>query len=81
MNDPILRLACVKALSESGFKLGKMAFREDATFSRFYRASHSVRDSGDEEEVRDAINKLIKKAKDEFPKVEAVLKGVFSTKP
>ena len=58
MDDPALRMACVKALSESGFKLTKKAFKEDATYSRFYRSSRPVRDSGDEEEMRDAIEKL-----------------------
>jgi len=80
MNDPALRMACVKALRESGFKLREMAFRESATYSRFYRSSRTVRASGDEEEMRDAIERLVGKAKEEFPKVEAVLKGVFLTK-
>jgi hypothetical protein len=80
MTDPALRLACVKALSDGGFKLTKMAFKENAIYSRFYRASHEVRDSGDEEEMRDAIEKVVGKAKEQFPKVEAVLKGVFQAK-
>jgi hypothetical protein len=77
MTDPALRMACVKALSESGFKLTKRAFKEGATYSRFYRSSRPVRASGDEKEMRDAMERLVGKAKEEFPKVEAVLKGVF----
>ncbi len=80
MDDPALRLACVKALSENGFKLTKMAFKENAVYSRFYRTSHDVRDSGDEEEMRDAIEKVVGKAKEQFSKVEAVLKSVFLKK-
>jgi hypothetical protein len=79
MNDPALRMSCVKALSESGFKLNKRAFKEGATYSRFYSWSRPVRASDDEEEMRDAIERLFGKAKEEFPKVEAVLKGVFLT--
>jgi len=59
--------------------LTKKAFKEDAIYSRFYRASHEVRDLGDEEEMRDAIEKVVAKAREQFPKVEAVLKGVFPT--
>ncbi len=80
MNDPALRLACVQALSDNGFKLTKRAFREEAIYSRFYRTSRRLRDSGDEEEVRDAIDRVVKRAKEQFPKVEAVLKSVFPTK-
>lgn len=80
MNDPALRMACVKALRESGYKLAEKAFRESATYSRFYRSSRTVRASGDEEEMRDAMERLVGKAKEEFPKVKAVLKGVFLTK-
>ena len=79
MTDPAVRMACVKALSEAGFRLTKMAFKESATYSRFYRASHEVRDSGDEEELRDAIEKVVGKAKEQFSKVEAVPKNVFTT--
>jgi hypothetical protein len=79
MADPALRMACVKGLSEGGFKLTKMAFNEDATYSRFYSAARPVRDSGDDEKVRDAIEALVGKAKEVFPKVEAVLKNVFLT--
>ena len=50
------------------------------SYSRFYRTSHDVRDSGDEEEMRDAIEKVVGKAKEQFSKVEAVLKSVFLKK-
>lgn len=77
MDDPALRMACVKALSEAGFKLTTMAFKEDAKYSRFYRATRTIQDSSDEEGMWTAIDGLLKKAKEEFPKVEAVLKEVF----
>lgn len=80
MNDPALRMACVEKLRDSGFKLSKKAFHVDATYSRFFRSSRSLRDSADEEEMRDTINGLFGKAKEEFPKVETVLKSVFLTK-
>ena len=80
VNDTALRMACVKVLRENGFKLTEKAFREDATYSRFCRDSRPVRDSGDEKEVRNAIETLVGKAKEQFPKVEAVLNGVFLTK-
>ncbi len=80
MTDPTKRLACVKALSGGGFKLTKMAFKENAVYSRFYRESHEVRNSGDDEQMRDAIEKVVGKAREQFPKVEAVLQGVFSAK-
>jgi hypothetical protein len=77
MTDPALRLSCVKGLRDRGYKLTKKAFDMDATFSRFYRSSRSLRDPADEEAMRDAIQGVFGKAQEEFPKVEAVFKDVF----
>lgn len=78
MDDPALRMSCVQRLKDSGFKLTKKAFDRNATYSRFYRSSRSLRDPADEEGMRDALQGLIGKAREEFPKVEAVLRDVFS---
>lgn len=78
MDDPALRMSCVKQLRNSGFKLTKKAFDTNATYSRFYRSSRSLRDSADEEGMRDSLQDLIGKAREVFPKVEAVLRDVFS---
>ncbi len=77
MSDPKLRLSCVKALRGAGFKLTKMAFNKDAKYSRFYTSSQSVSDWTNEEELTEALTTLFAKAKEQFPKVEAVLKKVF----
>ena len=78
MKDPALRMACVEGLRNGGFKLTRKAFDMDATYSRFFRSSKSVQDPADEEEVAAAIRGLVGEATQEFPKVEAVLKGVFA---
>lgn len=78
MTDPDLRLRCVKKLSEAGFKLTKKAFDEDATYSRFFRATQPVSDISDAEEVRKATEKLLARAEHEFAKAEAVFREVFA---
>ena len=80
MDDRELRMACVEALRDAGFKLTKQAFREDAKYSRFYTTTHTVSDWTDENEIADAMRTLFAKAKEQFPKVEAVLRTVFSGK-
>jgi len=77
MDDLDMRMACVKALREAGFKLMKMAFRKDAQYSRFFTLSTRVTDWTDQGGLTDAIQKVFAKAKEQFPKVEAVLKKVF----
>ncbi len=78
MDDTQLRLACVKKLKEVGFKLRKQAFDENATYSRFFGGTQKVSDMTDYEAVREAVEKLFKKAKPEFPKAEEVFRDVFS---
>ena len=80
MDDPKLRLACVKGLRDAGFSPYSKAFRDDATFSRFYRESRKLQDSANEEEMRAGIEELFGKAKEEFPKAEAVFQRVFAEK-
>ncbi|MBA7692857.1 hypothetical protein ES703_101429 [subsurface metagenome] len=77
MDDPALRLECVKSLNAAGFTLGKKAFDENATYSRFYGKTVKIKDETDYDEMRSSIEKLLEKAKDEFPKLEKVLKEVF----
>ena len=78
MTDPKLRMKLVSRLHEAGFKLGSKAFTEDAIYSRFYSPSRiAVTDPGDENEMEDAVAKLVAKAKEQFPKAEAVLREVF----
>ena len=78
MDDIQLRLTCAKKLQEAGFKLMKKAFDENAKYSRFFRANQKVPDMTDEKDVHEAIEKLLKKAKAEFPKAEKVFREVFS---
>ncbi|MBN2271828.1 MAG: PD-(D/E)XK nuclease family protein [Sedimentisphaerales bacterium] len=77
MDDPELRLSCVKKLQEAGFKFSKKAFDVNATYSRFFGASSTVSDMSDYEKVREAVEKLLKKAKAEFPKAQGVFNEVF----
>lgn len=80
MDDPGLRMACVVALRDAGFKLTKQAFKEDAKYSRFYRTTQAVPDWTDEGALSDAMRKLFARAKERFSEVEAILRGVFSGK-
>jgi hypothetical protein len=77
MDDPNLRMACVNALQDAGFKLTKMAFSNEARYSRFFNFSAMVSDWTDREDLTEAIGKVFGKAREQFPKVEAVLKMVF----
>ena len=80
MNDPKLRLACVEGLRDAGFSPYSKAFRDKAKFSRFYRASRKLQDSANEEEMRAGIEELFGKAREAFPKAEAVFCRVFAGK-
>ena len=77
MKDPKLRLACVDALKDAGFKLTKHAFTDSASFSRFYHEARRISEMNDESAVLKAVQHVLGKAKDEFPRVETVLKQVF----
>jgi len=77
MEDPALRLECIKSLKAAGFTLGKKAFDENATYSRFYGKTVKIKDETDYDEMRAAIEKLLEKAKIEFPKAEKVFRTVF----
>lgn len=77
MDDPALRLKCVKSLQNAGFNLTQQAFNENATYSRFYGKTVTIKDETDYDKMKSAIEKLLEKAKGEFPKVETVLKEVF----
>jgi hypothetical protein len=78
MDDSEIRLRLVNALKEGGFSLSNKAFDENAIYSRFYGKKHSIKDATNYEEVRDSIEKLLNKAKEEFPKTEAILRRVFA---
>jgi len=77
MDDQKLRLKCAKELKAEGFKLSPKAFKEDAKYSRFWRESYKATDMTDYEEVQTIIEKLLTKAKAEFPKAEKVFQAVF----
>ena len=77
MDDPKLRLACAKALDKAGFKLTKKAFEESAMYSRFQAHSIAVEDLSDEEEIREAVKKLLRRTKDQFAHAEKVFRSVF----
>ncbi len=77
MDDAELRLKCAEKLREAGFSLTKKAFDLDASYSRFWSKSHKVTDMTDYEEVQTIIEKLLTKAKIEFPKAEKVFQTVF----
>jgi len=77
MKDVDLRLACVKDLSKAGFKLGEKAFLKEAKYSRFFSQSLKVSDINDYKDVRKTVENLLKRAKAEFPKAEAVFREVF----
>jgi len=79
MDDLQLRLACVNELQKAGFKLTKKAFDENAKYGRFCSKSSKVSDITDHEAVREAVKKLLQKAKTEFAKAEKVFREVFSS--
>jgi hypothetical protein len=80
MNDPDLRLTVVKALKVAGFKLTNKAFDKNATYSRFYRNNAKIDGIPDYENVYSVVENLLEKAKEEFPKAEAVFRDVFEKK-
>ncbi len=77
MNDPDLRLSCVNGLKKAGFKLTQKAFAKNAKYSRFYRITNKVADMGDYKNVKEVVEKQIKKSEEEFPKAEKVFREVF----
>ena len=80
MKEPDLRPKCAKRLKEAGFKLSNKALSENAIYSRFYYKSQKVNDMTDYDEVRAAIEKILKKAKEEYPRAENVFKKIFKAK-
>ena len=77
MDSPELRITCLEKLKESGFSFAQLAFDPKRKYTRFFGKSRKVSDMTDYEDVRNAAEELFKKAKTEFPKVEAVLREVF----
>jgi hypothetical protein len=77
MNDPSLRLKCVNYLKEAGYSLSSKAFDENATYSRFYGKNVKINDMTDYNQVYEGVEKLLKKAKEEFEKVESILRNIF----
>ena len=78
MDNLQLRLNCVKKLQKAGFNLTQKAFQENTKYSRFFSAIQKVSDITDQEAVRDAVNKLLQKAKTQFPKAKEVFQEVFA---
>lgn len=77
MKEPDLRPECAKRLKEASFKLSNKALSENAIYSRFYGKAQKVTDMTDYEEVRSTIEKILAKAKEEFPCAEKVFREVF----
>ncbi len=77
MDNPSLRLKCVNYLKEEGYNLSSKAFDENATYSRFYGKSVKINDMTDYDQVYKGVEKLLKKAKEEFEKVESILRKIF----
>lgn len=77
MTDPALRLSCVKALKDAGFKLYKQAFKEDARYSRFYRDAEKVEDYSDADSVREAVETLLARAQGKIDAAASVFAAVF----
>jgi len=77
MEDKDLRIDLVKSLSEAGFNLRQQAFEAEATYSRFYGKTSKVKDETDYDENYSVVKSLLIKAKEEFPKAEAVFRNVF----
>jgi len=77
MKDPELRRECLKGLKEAGFKFSDSAFELKSKYTRFFGRSVKVSDMTDHEEVRKAVDKLLKIAETEFSKAEQVFREVF----
>jgi hypothetical protein len=77
MDNPSLRLKCVNYLKEAGYSLSSKAFDENATYSRFYGKNVKINDMTDYDQVYEGVEKLLKKAKEEFEKVESMLRKIF----
>ena len=79
MNDPDLRLKIIKSLDAAGFKFTAKAFEKNATYSRFYGASHKINGTLEYDNLYSTAENLLKKAKLEFPKAEAVFREIFES--
>jgi hypothetical protein len=77
MDDQDLRLTVVKALKVAGFKLTNKAFDTNASYSRFYGKNTKIDGISDYENIYSVVENLLEKAKEEFPKAEAVFRDVF----
>lgn len=77
MDDASLRLACVEALRDAGFRLTKKAFHENAVYSRFYSATQKVADFTDVGAVTKSVKILLGKAIPHIEKAAGVLGKVF----
>ena len=78
MDDPKLRLRCVKLLQQAGFKLGKAAFNKEAKYSRFYSETAKVEDLTDFTAVSNVAQRFLSKAKKKIPIATEVLRNVFN---
>ena len=66
---PEERRTLVSALDEAGFRVGKLAYRDEAKYTRIYTDWKKVKDFEDESEIEGLIEAMWRKAQ---PKMEAV---------
>ena len=79
MKDTELRRKCLNGLKEAGFKFSDAAFGPESKYTPFFGRSVKVSDMTDHEEVRKAVDNLLKTAKTEFTRAEQVFREVFQT--
>jgi hypothetical protein len=77
MEDSKKRLKLVNAFKESGFNIGKMAFRPESKYSRVHSTYRNIADIDDQDEIRKLVDELWIKSK---PKINTATKIIESFK-
>jgi hypothetical protein len=67
------RRRLVQAFRQSGFTVSNDANREKAKYSRIYSDAQVVRDLGDPEEVKQALEKLWRQSRSELERAQNVI--------
>ncbi len=58
--------------------MGKKAFEANSTYSRFYGSSIKLNDVTNYDEVYLVVERLLKKAEEEFQKAQTIFNKIFS---
>jgi hypothetical protein len=75
MEDSKKRLKLINAFKNEGFKIGKMAFRPEAKYTRVHSIYRKVGDPDDQEEIKKHIVEIWKKSNQEFDSTTKIIES------